>query len=129
MPQQTNLVVFASDNGLEGTHPWEGDSGPWRGTYFTAMEASLRAPFIIRWPGKVPAGRVSNEMVHIVDMYSTLAPGFAIRTLPDWCIADAWLDARCLETALHLEPIANRSARSQCHILNPRVRQSVEYME
>jgi arylsulfatase A-like enzyme len=65
--------VFASENGPEATHPWEGDSGPWRGTYFTAMEASLRAPFIIRWPGKVPAGRVNNESVHIVDMFTTLA--------------------------------------------------------
>jgi arylsulfatase A-like enzyme len=37
------------------------------------MEASLRAPFITRWPGKVPAGRVSNEIVHIVDLYTTLA--------------------------------------------------------
>ena len=67
------LVIFASDNGPEGTHPWEGDSGPWRGTYFTAMEASLRAPFIIRWPGRVPAGSASNEIVHIVDLYTTLA--------------------------------------------------------
>ncbi|WP_353062239.1 sulfatase-like hydrolase/transferase [Tunturibacter psychrotolerans] len=67
------IVVFCSDNGPEGTDPWLGDSGPWRGTYFTAMEASLRAPFIIRWPGKIPAGRVSNEIVHIVDMYPTLA--------------------------------------------------------
>jgi arylsulfatase A-like enzyme len=67
------IVIFASDNGPEATHPWEGDSGPWRGTYFTAMEASLRAPFIIRWPDKVPVGRVSNEIVHIVDMYPTLA--------------------------------------------------------
>jgi arylsulfatase A-like enzyme len=71
--EDTTVVVFTSDNGPEGTHPWEGDSGPWRGTYFTAMEASLRAPFIIRWPGKVPAGRVRNEIVHIVDMYPTLA--------------------------------------------------------
>ena len=67
------LVVFTSDNGPEATNPWEGDSGPWRGTYFTAMEASLRTPFIIRWPGKVPAGRVNNEIVHIVDMFTTLA--------------------------------------------------------
>jgi arylsulfatase len=67
------LVIFASDNGPEATHPWEGDSGPWRGTYFTAMEASLRAPFIVRWPGRVPAGSVSNEIVHIVDLYTTLA--------------------------------------------------------
>jgi arylsulfatase len=37
------------------------------------MEASLRTPFIIHWPGKVPAGRVSNEIVHIVDVYTTLA--------------------------------------------------------
>src|ERR1022692_1272375 len=71
--EDNTLVVFTSDNGPEATHPWEGDSGPWRSTYFTAMEASLRAPFIIRWPGKVPAGRVNNEIVHIVDCYTTLA--------------------------------------------------------
>ena len=71
--EDNTLVIFTSDNGPEATHPWEGDSGPWRGTYFTAMEASLRAPFIIRWPGKVPAGRVNNEIVHIVDIYTTLA--------------------------------------------------------
>jgi arylsulfatase len=71
--EDNTVVVFASENGPEATNPWQGDSGPWRGTYFTAMEASLRAPFIIRWPGKVPAARVSNEIVHIVDTYTTLA--------------------------------------------------------
>ncbi len=44
--EDNTLVVFASDNGPEATHPWQGDSGPWHGTYFTAMEGSLRAPFI-----------------------------------------------------------------------------------
>lgn len=71
--EQNTLVIFASDNGPEATDPWQGDAGPWRGTYFTAMEASLRAPFIARWPGRIPAGRVSNEIVHIVDMLPTLA--------------------------------------------------------
>jgi arylsulfatase A-like enzyme len=71
--EDNTIVVFTSDNGPEATHPWEGDSGPWRGTYFTAMEASLRVPFIIRWPGKVPAGCVSNEIVHSVDLYTTFA--------------------------------------------------------
>jgi arylsulfatase len=71
--EDDTLVIFTSDNGPEGTNPWRGDSGPWRGTYFTAMEASLRAPFIIRWPGKAPRGRISNEIVHIVDLYTTLA--------------------------------------------------------
>jgi arylsulfatase A-like enzyme len=71
--EDNTVVIFTSDNGPEATDPWQGDSGPWRGTYFTAMEASLRAPFIIRLPGKVPAGHVSNEIVHIVDMFTTLA--------------------------------------------------------
>lgn len=71
--EDNTLVVFTSDNGPEATHPWEGDSGPWRGSYFTAMEGSIRVPFIIRWPGTVPAGRISNEIVHIVDLFTTLA--------------------------------------------------------
>ena len=71
--EDNTIVIFTSDNGGEATHPWEGDNGPWRGTYFTAMEASLRAPFVIRWPGKIPAGRVNNEIVHIVDLFTTLA--------------------------------------------------------
>jgi arylsulfatase len=71
--EDNTLVIFTSDNGPEATHPWEGDNGPWRGTYFTAMEGGLRAPCIIRWPGKVPAGRVNNEIVHIVDLFTTLA--------------------------------------------------------
>jgi len=71
--EDNTLVIFASDNGAEATHPWEGASGPWRGTYFTAMEGGIRVPFIIRWPGKVPAGLTSNEIVHIVDCFTTLA--------------------------------------------------------
>src|SRR5438270_3363518 len=71
--EDNTIVIFTSDNGPEATHPSAGDSGAWRDTYFTAMEASLRAPFTIRWPGKIPAGRVSNEIVHIVDLFTTLA--------------------------------------------------------
>ena len=67
------IVVFTSDNGPEATWPWQGASGPWRGYYFTHMEGSLRAPFIIRWPGRIPAGRVSNEIVHEVDTFTTFA--------------------------------------------------------
>jgi arylsulfatase len=78
------IVVWASDNGSDSTYrfpaidpdpaggQWNGFSGPWRGGYFTSLEGSNRAPCIIRWPGKVPAGRVSNEWVHQVDMFTTL---------------------------------------------------------
>jgi arylsulfatase len=67
------IVVFTSDNGPEATWPWQGSSGPWRGYYFTHMEGSLRVPFIIRWPGRVPEGRVSDEIVHEVDTFTTFA--------------------------------------------------------
>jgi arylsulfatase len=71
--RDNTIVVFTSDNGPEATWPWQGSSGPWRGYYFTHMEGSLRVPFIIRWPGRIPAGRISNEIVHEVDTYTTLA--------------------------------------------------------
>jgi len=71
--RDTTIVVFTSDNGPDPTWPWQGTPGPWRGYYFTHMEGSLRTPFIIRWPGHVPAGRVSNEIVHEVDTFTTFA--------------------------------------------------------
>jgi len=67
------IFVFTSDNGPDPTFPHQGSSGPWRGYYFTHMEGSSRTPFIIRWPGKIPAGRVSNEIVHEMDTFTTFA--------------------------------------------------------
>jgi arylsulfatase len=71
--RDNTIVVFTSDNGPDPTFPSQGTSGPWSGYYFTHMEGSLRTPFIIRWPGRVPAGRVSNEIVHSVDTFTTFA--------------------------------------------------------
>ena len=67
------LFIFTSDNGVEETLPSRGWTGPWGGSYFTAMEGCLRVPFIARWPGEIAAGSVSNEIVHVVDLFSTLA--------------------------------------------------------
>lgn len=71
--RDNTIVVFTSDNGPDPTSPWQGSSGPWSGYYFTHMEGSLRVPFIIRWPNQIPAGRVSNEIVHEVDTFTTFA--------------------------------------------------------
>ncbi len=67
------LFIFCSDNGPEFRAPYRGTAGPWRGTYHTAMEGSLRVPFIARWPGRIAPGRVSNEIVHVTDLFTTLA--------------------------------------------------------
>jgi len=67
------IFIFTSDNGPEALVPHQGFGGPWRGSYFTGLEGSLRVPFLIRWPGKVPARSVSNEIVHEMDLFPTLA--------------------------------------------------------
>ncbi|ODU69703.1 MAG: arylsulfatase, partial [Bordetella sp. SCN 68-11] len=67
------VFIFASDNGPEFRRPWRGSAGMWTGTYHTAMEGALRVPLIVRWPGRVPATRVTNEIVHVVDLFPTLA--------------------------------------------------------
>ncbi|WP_170482615.1 arylsulfatase [Ruegeria arenilitoris] len=85
---QETVFIFTSDNGpemLPGHHGW---GGPWRGSYFTGLEGSLRVPFIIRWPGKVPTGAVSNEIVHALDLYATLAT-WSGATLPDDRVIDS----------------------------------------
>jgi arylsulfatase A-like enzyme len=71
--EQETVVIFCSDNGPEFRRPWRGACGPWRGTYHTSMEGGLRAPFIIRWPGRIQSGAVSNELVHAVDLFTTVA--------------------------------------------------------
>ncbi len=71
--EDDTIFVFTSDNGPEEMLPWRGWAGPWSGSYFTAMEGSCRVPFIMRWPERVPAGAVSNEIVHCVDTFTTFA--------------------------------------------------------
>ena len=71
--RDNTLVIWLSDNGPEEMEGYHGTAGYWRGNYFTALEGSLRAPALIRWPGNIPAGQVSNEIVHMVDVLPSLA--------------------------------------------------------
>lgn len=73
------IVIFASDNGPETMsgigiqYGGQSDSGPFRGEFPSGWEGAIRVPAIIRWPGRTKAGRVSNEIVSILDFYSTFA--------------------------------------------------------
>lgn len=80
--RDNTIVIFASDNGPDFRVPWRGTAGPWSGTMHTAMEGSLRVPFIVRWPGRVPAGITSNEIVHVTDLFSTIV-GVTNSKLPE----------------------------------------------
>jgi arylsulfatase A-like enzyme len=79
----SNTIVFwCTDNGAEQRRPWRGSSGPWSGFYNTVMEGGIRTPCIIRWPGRIPAGRVSNGIVHEVDILPTLAAAVGADIVP-----------------------------------------------
>jgi len=71
--EDNTIVIWISDNGPCAPWPWMGDSGPFRGELGTAYEGAIRTPGMIRWPGKIGPGRVSNEMFAILDLFPTLA--------------------------------------------------------
>ncbi len=70
--EPNTLVVFAGDNGPEEIQPWRGTPGYWEGSYFAGGEGNLRTPCIVRMPEAIPGGRVSNEIMHITDWFTTI---------------------------------------------------------
>ena len=84
--RQNTLVIYTSDNGPwnqpkytdrkkghpEGSVFW-GQSGPLRNGKGSCYEGGYRLPCIVRWPGKVPAGRVSDAIFATIDFMPTFA--------------------------------------------------------
>ena len=65
------IVVFTTDNGTE-TFTWpDGGNTPFKGQKGTIYEGGFRAPAMIRWPGKVPAGTVENGIISGLDWFPT----------------------------------------------------------
>jgi arylsulfatase len=74
--EDNTVFILSSDNAGGGAIPQSGVSsnGPWRGDFFnTPFEGSMRVPAMIRWPGNVPGGVVTEQMLAAVDWLPTLA--------------------------------------------------------
>ena len=72
LDEQT-LVIFMSDNGpflSYGSHA--GSAAPLREGKLTAFEGGVRVPCLVRWPGRVPKNRVSDEPFMAIDWLPTL---------------------------------------------------------
>jgi arylsulfatase A len=74
------LVIFTSDNGgmfnVGGQDAWKAGhrlNGDLLGFKFGAWEGGHRVPFIARWPGKIPANSVSDQLISNVDLLATMA--------------------------------------------------------
>jgi len=72
------LIIFTSDHGAtfeagnKGTSAYHRSNGPFRGQKRTLWEGGIRVPGVVRWPGRVPAGKASNEIIHMTDVLPTV---------------------------------------------------------
>ncbi len=95
---ENTMIIITSDNGpvlddgyddqaeqLAGDHK---PAGPFRGGKYSSFEAGSVVPFIVSWPGKVPAGKVSKALVSQIDNVATMA-ALVGTPLPDGAAADS----------------------------------------
>lgn len=82
--RDNTLIVFQSDNGGTRNAMFAGegdmskikipcDNGPYRDGKGSLYEGGTRVVALANWPGHIPAGGVVNEMIHVVDLYPTIA--------------------------------------------------------
>jgi arylsulfatase len=69
---QNTIIAFTTDNGAENFTWPDGGQTPFAGGKGTALEGGFRVPMILRWPGRVPAGKVENGIVSGLDWFPTL---------------------------------------------------------
>jgi N-acetylgalactosamine-6-sulfatase len=71
---KNTLIIFSSDNGPEAlTFMWAaGSAGPLRGRKTQLWEGGVRLPFIVRLPGRVPAGKENNGVASSLDFLPTV---------------------------------------------------------
>ena len=77
---ENTVVIFASDNGPEvlsvidmrSSYQHDG-ARPWRGVKRDQWEGGHRTPFIVRWPGKIEPGTISDQLLSLTDIMPTCA--------------------------------------------------------
>lgn len=96
------IVVFTSDHGAtfesgnQGTSSALDSNRPFRGQKRTLWEGGVRVPGLARWPGHIPSGVVSNEIIQMTDLFPTLLAAAGSRPEPSWKVdglnvLPAWL--------------------------------------
>jgi arylsulfatase A len=65
---EDTIVIFTNDNGGE----WLSSSAPFFGRKWTVFEGGIRVPAILRWPGRIPAGKVSDQVGITMDLTASI---------------------------------------------------------
>ncbi|MCI0360811.1 MAG: sulfatase-like hydrolase/transferase [Planctomycetaceae bacterium] len=90
--ESSTLVIFHTDNGGSGN----GGNAPLAGGKSTLWEGGLRVPCLARWPGQIPAGRVSDEFLTTLELFPTLAAAAGAKP-PEGVILDGYDMLRVLQ--------------------------------
>jgi len=75
---ENTIVIFTSDNGRQPGQESPDDTPPFTGHKWQSHEGGQRVPFLIRYPGVIPAGRTSKAIITGMDLFPTLAEACGI---------------------------------------------------
>jgi arylsulfatase A-like enzyme len=84
---ENTLVFFVSDNGgptMPGTSVNGSVNTPLRGSKRTTLEGGVRVPYLISWPGRIPAGRTFDHPAIQLDFAPTALAAAGVEVRPDW---------------------------------------------
>jgi arylsulfatase A-like enzyme len=71
--EENTILILTGDNAAGEDAGEGGSNGPWRGGLSTAYEGGIRTVGMLRWPGKIDAGKVTDEIISDLDWFPTLA--------------------------------------------------------
>ncbi len=71
--EEKTLIIFTSDNGAVKRNPPQGSNAPYRGPAYDSSEGSMRMPCVMRWPGRIAAGKVQDALCSTMDLLPTFA--------------------------------------------------------
>lgn len=71
--ENNTILILTGDNAAGEDTDEGGSNGPWRGGLSTGYEGGTRTPGMVRWPGKIQPGKVTDEILSDLDWLSTLA--------------------------------------------------------
>jgi arylsulfatase A-like enzyme len=99
--RDNTIVVFTSDNGVNLAHWPSAGTASFRGEKGTTWDGGFRVPALIRWPGHVPAGEWTGELMSAEDWLPTLATAAGIPKVKEQLLAGMKVGNR--EFKVHLD--------------------------
>jgi arylsulfatase A-like enzyme len=77
------IVIFTTDNGAEKFSWPDGGTSPFRGEKGLGWEGGFRAPFVMRWPGKIAPGQVRNGIFSLEDVVPTVMAAVGVSDIKE----------------------------------------------